>query len=116
MLQLETDPSLLLYKCRQSLDRYSHHLVIGNLLSTRKYEVVFVDRQGEQWIRLRSHEGENEGGDMAATGQQPIVEGEGDEIESIIIPQCVRRHEELMRRRSVERVGRGISSTFRGRS
>ena len=53
---------------------------------------------------------------MAATGQQPIVEGEGDEIESIIIPQCVRRHEELMRRRSVERVGRGISSTFRGRS
>ncbi|KAF8426052.1 DNA/pantothenate metabolism flavoprotein [Tirmania nivea] len=114
--KLETDPSLLLYKCRQSLDRYSHHLVIGNLLSTRKHEVVFVDRQGEQWIRLPCHEGENGDKGAAATGQQPIVEGEGDEIESIIIPQCVRRHEELMMRKSVERVGRGMSSTFSGRS
>lgn len=90
--------------------------MIGNLLSTRKYEVVFVDHQGEQWIRLRCYEGENNGSGAAATGQQPIVEGEGNEIESIIIPQCVRRHEELMMRRSVERVGRGMNSTFSGRS
>ncbi|RPB23373.1 DFP-domain-containing protein [Terfezia boudieri ATCC MYA-4762] len=105
--KLETDPSLLLHKCRQSLDRYSHHLVIGNLLSTRKYEVVFVDRQGEQWIRLHRYDDETDGSSAAVTGQQPIVEGEGDEIESIIIPQCVRRHEELMMRKSVERVERG---------
>lgn len=110
--KLETDPSLLLYKCRQSLDRYSHHLVIGNLLSTRKNEVVFVDHQGEQWIRL-PHKGESEGSGAIATGQHPIVEGEEEEIESIIIPQCVRRHEELMMRRSVER---GMSSNVSSRS
>ncbi|KAF8473271.1 DNA/pantothenate metabolism flavoprotein [Kalaharituber pfeilii] len=99
--KLETDPSLLLYKCRQSLERYSHHLVIGNLLSTRKYEVVFVDRQGEQWIRLPSNEDPHGPAHAGA-----IVEGEGDEIESIIIPQCVRRHEELIKRKNAERKGK----------
>lgn len=88
--------------------------MIGNLLSTRKYEVVFVDRTGEKWIRLPSHGNEKEGGAAAATGQHPIVEGEGDEIESIIIPECVKRHQELMMRRSVERVGRGINNTYIG--
>lgn len=30
--KLETDPSILVHKARYSLDRYQHHLVIGNLL------------------------------------------------------------------------------------
>ncbi|KAI5801721.1 DNA/pantothenate metabolism flavoprotein [Peziza echinospora] len=106
--KLETDPSLLLYKCRQSLDRYSHHLVIGNLLNTRKHEVVFVDHKGEQWIRLPSHRDHQQEqqpkGDLGKG--RTIVEGEEEEIESIIIPECVKRHEELMMRKSVERVGR----------
>ena len=38
--KLETDPSILVRKAKYSLDRYQHHLVIGNLLSTRKWEVV----------------------------------------------------------------------------
>ncbi|KAL1973826.1 hypothetical protein VTN31DRAFT_5386 [Thermomyces dupontii] len=52
--KLETDPNLLVYKARTSLQRYSHHLVIGNLLSTRKWEVVFVtpDPPYERWIRV----------------------------------------------------------------
>lgn len=96
--KLETDPALLLYKCRQSLERYSHHLVIGNLLSTRKYEVVFVDRSGEEWIKLASQEA------------GAIVEGEEEEIESIIIPQCIKRHGELMIRRSAAKEQLGKQS------
>lgn len=30
--KLETDPNILVHKARYSLDRYQHHLVIGNLL------------------------------------------------------------------------------------
>lgn len=30
--KLETDPTILVHKAKYSLDRYQHHLVIGNLL------------------------------------------------------------------------------------
>ncbi|KAJ4357567.1 Phosphopantothenate--cysteine ligase cab2 [Didymosphaeria variabile] len=54
--KLETDPSILVKKARYALNKYSHHLVIGNLLSTRKWEVVFVSRlEGEKWIRVPEH-------------------------------------------------------------
>ncbi|GAM87047.1 hypothetical protein ANO11243_050680 [Dothideomycetidae sp. 11243] len=59
--KLETDPSLLVTKARYALEKYRHHLVIGNLLSTRKWEVVFVQRGpdnaiSETWVRVpRSH-------------------------------------------------------------
>ncbi len=55
--KLETDPSLLVLKAQQALERYAHHLVIGNLLSTRKWEVVFVapGLEKEKWIRVPSH-------------------------------------------------------------
>ncbi|MCJ1315936.1 hypothetical protein MMC15_001256 [Xylographa vitiligo] len=54
--KLETDPSLLISKSQTALQRYSHHLVIGNLLSTRKWEVVFIAPGGaEKWIRIPSH-------------------------------------------------------------
>ncbi|KAI0476498.1 DNA/pantothenate metabolism flavoprotein [Xylariaceae sp. FL0804] len=54
--KLETDPALLVHKAKYSLDRYQHHLVIGNLLTTRKWEVVFVapDRE-DRWIRVPIH-------------------------------------------------------------
>ncbi|KAI9808632.1 MAG: hypothetical protein M1825_003783 [Sarcosagium campestre] len=51
--KLETDPSILVDKARASLVRYAHHLVIGNLLSTRKWEVVFIAPDAaERWIRV----------------------------------------------------------------
>lgn len=52
--KLETDPNLLVHKAQTALQRYAHHLVIGNLLSTRKWEVVFVtpDAPYERWIRV----------------------------------------------------------------
>lgn len=55
--KLETDNNILLKKARSALDRYHHQLVIGNLLQTRKKEVVFVSPSGnEQWIRLTNEE------------------------------------------------------------
>lgn len=51
--KLETDPRILVHKARYSLDRYQHHLVIGNLLATRKWEVVFVaPGSPDRWIRI----------------------------------------------------------------
>ncbi|KAI0425011.1 DNA/pantothenate metabolism flavoprotein [Xylaria sp. FL1042] len=51
--KLETDPSILVHKAKYSLSRYQHHLVIGNLLTTRKWEVVFVSPgRKDQWIRV----------------------------------------------------------------
>ncbi|RYP77866.1 hypothetical protein DL771_000963 [Monosporascus sp. 5C6A] len=53
--KLETDPGILVHKARYSLDRYQHHLVIGNLLTTRKWEVVFVSPgERDRWIRVPS--------------------------------------------------------------
>ncbi|KAF2150368.1 DFP-domain-containing protein [Myriangium duriaei CBS 260.36] len=55
--KLETDPKLLVTKARYALEKYGHHLVVGNLLSTRKWEVVFVAlgegrEVRETWIRV----------------------------------------------------------------
>lgn len=51
--KLETDPEILVHKAKYSLARYQHHLVIGNLLTTRKWEVVFVAPGIEDnWIRV----------------------------------------------------------------
>lgn len=45
--KLETDNNILLQKAQQSLERYKHQLVIGNLLQTRKQEVIFVTPQNK---------------------------------------------------------------------
>lgn len=142
--KLETDPSLLVTKARTALQRYSHHLVIGNLLSTRKWEVVFVtpDPPYERWIRVpkarrsKSISGvENQVGlaegkkpgdvgeettstaaaaaapqkdqqqDQVQTGGTGAESGSGQaqgeneiEIESLIVPELVRMHSEMIAR------------------
>ena len=40
--KLETDPKILTQKSRIALEKYGHDLVIGNILDTRKKEVLFV--------------------------------------------------------------------------
>lgn len=46
---------ILVHKAKTALERYSHNLVIGNLLSTRKWEVVFVaPGRPDKWIRIPS--------------------------------------------------------------
>ncbi|KAK7204375.1 putative phosphopantothenoylcysteine synthetase [Myxozyma melibiosi] len=74
--KLETDSEILISKARQALERYSHQLVIGNLLQTRKNEIVFVEPEvPETWIRLSDEQIKD-----------------GTEIESLIIPATIERH------------------------
>ncbi|KAJ5632815.1 Phosphopantothenate--cysteine ligase CAB2 [Penicillium lividum] len=119
--KLETDPSLLVYKARTALQRYSHHLVIGNLLSTRKWEVVFItpDPPYERWIRVpktrrsKSISGVEDQVGLAeiqkgGAAQQPSQTEEnpppgarnhdGIEIESLIIPELVKLHEKMIQK------------------
>ena len=108
--KLETDSSLLVSKAQQSLEKYSHHLVIGNLLSTRKYEVVFIaPKAPEKWIRVPMHRRvpsrtNTAGGPKIfddvrkkSTQEQEIVNGDPDiEIESLIVPEVTRMHQRFI--------------------
>lgn len=117
--KLETDPSLLISKSQAALRRYSHHLVIGNLLSTRKWEVVFIapDRD-EHWIRVPLHRriksmsgiierpsramlSEAGNGDhadeMPPTLTTPTTTTEAElEIESLIVPHVAALHQSFI--------------------
>jgi len=75
-LQLETDPDILVQKARDSLIKYQHQLVIGNLLNSRKTEVVLVTERQETWVRTN---------------------GKDIEIESLIIPKCIELHQQRMK-------------------
>jgi len=54
--KLETDPDILISKSRAALEKYGHSLVIGNILNTRKREVVFVDRTTVEKVEMSSQE------------------------------------------------------------
>lgn len=103
--KLETDPTMLVKKAGYALNKYSHHLVIGNLLSTRKWEVVFVSPAGEQWIRVpRSKRTPSFSGrlDQVGLASGSVENGATDpnlligepamEIESLIIPEVANMH------------------------
>ncbi|KAL0256218.1 Phosphopantothenate--cysteine ligase cab2 [Diplodia seriata] len=126
--KLETDPSMLLRKATYALKRYHHHLVIGNLLSTRKWEVVFVSAdEGEKWIRVpRNRRGRSTSGIEALVGKaalqtksdedaieendqklvdqksmDPPVLSDAEpivEIESLIVPEIARMHDKLIQK------------------
>ncbi|KAL1919462.1 uncharacterized protein VTP21DRAFT_2155 [Calcarisporiella thermophila] len=78
--KLETDPNLLIPKARNSLHRYGHQIVVGNLLTTRKACVWLVTRDGQSEFRLTEDEINH-----------------GVEIESRIIPELIQRHEKWIR-------------------
>lgn len=106
--KLETDPTLLVSKAQSALRRYSHHLVIGNLLSTRKWEVVFIAPDCEEhWIRVPVHRriktmsGAMERPSRASLSEArnaPAEEMPGSstdteiEIESLIVPEVATLH------------------------
>lgn len=119
--KLETDPSLLVYKARTALQRYSHHLVIGNLLSTRKWEVVFItpDAPYERWLRVpKSRRSKSISGVEDQVGLAEAVKGnivlveqtegeqvpdgsrDGIEIESLIIPELVKLHDKKVEKKA----------------
>jgi len=96
--KLETDDNLLISKAQQSLERYGHQVVIGNMLQSRKYEVVFISPNGreatreskfsEEWIRL------NKPGDEASHSSTIL------EIEEPIIAKLVDLHQEWIEKLS----------------
>ena len=96
--KLETDPSILSEKAWTALKKYSHHLVIGNLLNTRKWEVLFVSAGGgEKWLRVpagrRTKSVTGRLGDLnenVRTGEPAI------EIESWIVHEVDILHSELI--------------------
>jgi phosphopantothenate-cysteine ligase len=100
--KLETDPSILVRKARYSLDRYQHHLVIGNLLSTRKWEVVFVSPgRDDNWVRVPPPPSMRKGGETGwgdAEGR-PLRADElprddpDTEVEQLIIPAVAELHD-----------------------
>lgn len=115
--KLETDPSLLVKKAEYSLKKYSHHLVIGNLLLTRKWEVVFVSTlEGEKWIRVpRNRRTKSFSGVPSLVGSADMLKKDGEpqaeessteavvpqgepitEIESLIIPEIEAMHTKLI--------------------
>jgi phosphopantothenate---cysteine ligase (ATP) len=111
--KLETDPNILVHKAQYSLERYQHHLVIGNLLATRKWEVVFVSKNGssikESWIRVPWHRRKKTISGIehlvgAAEKDKPMdvnslpAEGPEMEIESLIIPAVEELHTEHIQR------------------
>ncbi|KAF1835010.1 phosphopantothenate-cysteine ligase [Decorospora gaudefroyi] len=115
--KLETDPSLLVTKSKYALNKYSHHLVIGNLLATRKWEVVFVSMlDGEKWIRVPTsrrtkslsgmpslvgladhHTKKDVEAEESIATRKGIPQGEPSiEIESLIIPEIESLHTKLI--------------------
>ncbi|KAM3511791.1 hypothetical protein MY11210_004546 [Beauveria gryllotalpidicola] len=96
--KLETDASILVHKARASLERYQHHLVIGNLLTTRKWEVVFVSpRRADRWLRVGRRRGGGWGSDVEGrplrAEELPRDEEPEEEIEGLIIPAVAELHD-----------------------
>ena len=120
--KLETDPSILTEKARHALRKYAHHLVIGNLLTTRKWEVVFVsnvtssdtkEQIREQWITVprakrqasssgienlvgRAQEGKANDGVTGDSSSNTDYAEPRVEIESLIIPEVAKLHHNFM--------------------
>jgi phosphopantothenate-cysteine ligase len=101
--KLETDGTLLAEKSHYALKKYAHHLVIGNLLNTRKYEVLFVSATGgEQWIRVpasrraKSVTSPRTDDGPSASREAPI------EIESLIVPEVAKMHSQLIAKGQVD--------------
>lgn len=125
--KLETNPAILVRKAQYSLDRYQHHLVIGNLLATRKWEVVFVaPGVPDRWIRVPrnrrkktiSRHGDVAEGEVVRDEERPLdpadlPDGEPEiEIESLIIPAVERLHGGHI----ANAEGKSSSSTAAGRA
>lgn len=92
--KLETDPAILVHKARTSLDRYQHHLVIGNLLTTRKWEVVFVSPNcDDNWLRVPRKNGWGDADGRPLRADELPNEDPESEIEGLIIPAVAELHD-----------------------
>jgi phosphopantothenate-cysteine ligase len=78
--KLETDESILIVKARDSLNKYKHKLVIGNMLQTRRQKVVFVTKDSSYEVVLKREEILN-----------------GMEIEDPIVSNVIASHSEFLK-------------------
>ncbi|EDV27823.1 uncharacterized protein TRIADDRAFT_21703, partial [Trichoplax adhaerens] len=58
--KLETDQKILIEKAQRSLQKYSHQLVIANLLQSRETRVVMVTLAGQEVIEMSNDEIESD--------------------------------------------------------
>ncbi len=80
--KLETDSSILFTKCKQSLLKYKHKLVIGNILNERKSKVyILKNDQIDHFDEIR-----------LTLSEFGVV----DEIETHIVDYLVRLHDEFV--------------------
>lgn len=78
--KLETDEKKLIEKAMQSLRKYKHNLVIGNMLHTRREEVTFVTEKESSLLRLMEHQ-----------------KMEKVEIEKLIVDEVCNRHRQFLK-------------------
>lgn len=100
--KLETDPTLLISKAKTALERYSHHLVIGNLLASRSWEVVLVSNEGEEWVRLPPERRLSTAATQKAlasstTPDERVGASQATEIESVIVPAVIKLHSSMLK-------------------
>lgn len=93
--KLETDPDLLIEKAKMALERYQHDLVIGNLLTTRKLEVVLVrSNEKERWIRLPGLT--KDGSSTSPLDSSALQKESTIELESLIVPAVIQLHDDYI--------------------
>lgn len=78
--KLETDENILISKARDSLNKYKHKLVIGNILQTRRTRVTFVTPDSSFEVVL--------------TREQMLS---GMEIEDVIVQNIVAHHTDFLK-------------------
>ncbi|XP_061457577.1 phosphopantothenate--cysteine ligase [Rhineura floridana] len=54
--KLETDPSILIDKARQALEKYRHQVVVANVLDSRRTSVIVVTKDLENQLSLSDNE------------------------------------------------------------
>lgn len=77
--KLETDENILIAKARDSLNKYKHKLVVGNMLQTRRQKVVFVTPESSYEVLLSREQMIN-----------------GMEIEDLIVSNVVISHSNFL--------------------
>ncbi|GAA6027645.1 hypothetical protein JCM8097_007962 [Rhodosporidiobolus ruineniae] len=70
--KLETDPTILIPKARAALQRYGHQIVVGNLLDSRKWEVVFVTPVPSSSLPSSSTSSQSSSSPTAAAADAPL--------------------------------------------
>ncbi|XP_053256354.1 phosphopantothenate--cysteine ligase isoform X2 [Podarcis raffonei] len=54
--KLETNPSILIDKAKQALEKYRHQVVVANVLDSRRTSVIVVTKDSETQLSLSDDE------------------------------------------------------------